>query len=42
MKNNAKMAMSVRRTFGKVNPCCKVFKSKKQYNRYNKDWKKED
>ena len=39
---SVEIASSIRRTFGNVNLCCKVFKSKKQYNRKNKDWKKED
>lgn len=41
MKKNVEIAKSIRRTFGNINACQIAFKSKKQYNRKNKDWKKE-
>lgn len=42
MKSNAEMAMSIRRTFGIGKACQIAFKNKKQYNRKDKSWKKED
>lgn len=35
------IALSVRRDWGNVNPCQRVFKSKKAYNRKDKSWKKD-
>ena len=33
------IALSVRRSWGQVNPCQRAFKSKKTYNRKDKSWK---
>jgi hypothetical protein len=48
MKNNVKeisineIQLSVRRTWGNCKPMTKVFKSKRDYNRKDKSWMKED
>ena len=34
--------LHVRKSWGTVKPCMRVFKSKKTYNRKDKTWKKED
>jgi hypothetical protein len=33
--------LQARRTWGKVNPVSKTFKSKRDYNRHDKSWKKD-
>ena len=40
--NINKIALNTRRTWGNVKPCSKVFKSKRDYNRKDNSWKKED
>ena len=46
MKNKTininEIALNTRRTWGNVKPCAKVFKSKRDYNRKDNSWKKED
>ena len=40
--NINEIALNTRRTWGNVKPCAKVFKSKRDYNRKDNSWKKED
>lgn len=40
MKKINEIALSVRRDWGNVKPFSKAFKSKKDYNRKDKSWKR--
>ena len=40
--NLNEIALNTRRTWGNVKPGTKVFKSKRDYNRKDKSWMKED
>jgi hypothetical protein len=41
VKSANEIAISIRRNWGELNPCTRVYKSKKHYNRKDKSWKKE-
>jgi RNase P/RNase MRP subunit POP5 len=40
--NLNEIALNTRRTWGSVKPATKAFKSKRDYNRKDKSWMKED